>query len=61
MFFLGSFFRVDLAADALGETRLRADVAVEQVRRLDLAEGGTLHVMMRRRRIRVYPGGPDSG
>jgi iron(III) transport system ATP-binding protein len=61
MFFLGSFFRVDLAADALGDTRLRADVAVEQVRRLDLAEGGTLHVMMPRRRIRVYPGGPDSG
>jgi iron(III) transport system ATP-binding protein len=61
MFFLGSFFRVDLVADALGATRLRADVAVEQVRRLDLAEGGTLQVMMPRRRIRVYPGGPDSG
>jgi iron(III) transport system ATP-binding protein len=61
MTFLGSFFRVELAADVLGDTRLRADLAVDQVRRLDLAEGGTLHVTMPRRRIRVYAGGMDRG
>jgi iron(III) transport system ATP-binding protein len=59
MTFLGSFFRVELAADALGDTRLRADLAVDQVRRLDLAEGGTLQVTMPRRRIRVYSGVAD--
>jgi iron(III) transport system ATP-binding protein len=61
MAFLGSFFRIDLAADVLGEIRLRADVSVEQVRRLDVVEGTTLHVMMPRRRLRIYPGGPADG
>jgi iron(III) transport system ATP-binding protein len=56
MEFLGSFFRVDLAGDALDGLTLRADVAVDLVRRLDLAEGQSLPVVLPRRRLRVYPG-----
>jgi iron(III) transport system ATP-binding protein len=56
MEFLGSFFRVDLAGDALDGVTLRADLAVNLVRRLDLAEGQTLPVVLPRRRLRVYPG-----
>jgi iron(III) transport system ATP-binding protein len=55
MEFLGSFFRVDLAGDALDGVTLRADLAVDLVRRLDLAEGQSLPVALPRRRLRVYP------
>jgi iron(III) transport system ATP-binding protein len=54
--FLGSFFRVDLAGDALGGVTLRADLAVDVVRGLDLAEGQALSVVLPRKRLRVYPG-----
>jgi iron(III) transport system ATP-binding protein len=54
--FLGSFFRVDLAGDALSGMTLRADLAVDVVRGLDLAEGQTLSVVLPRKRLRVYPG-----
>ena len=57
MVFLGSFFRVDLAGEALGDTSLRADLAVDLVRRLSLAPGQALPVILPRRRLRVYPGG----
>ena len=56
MEFLGSFFRVDLAGDAMDGVTLRADLAVDLVRRLDLAEGQSLPVVLPRRRLRVYPG-----
>ena len=56
MEFLGSFFRVDLAGDALDGVTLRADLAVDLVRRLGLAEGQSLTVLLPRRRLRVYPG-----
>ena len=56
MEFLGSFFRVDLAGDALDGVTLRADLAVDLVRRLDLAEGQALSVVLPRKRLRVYPG-----
>jgi iron(III) transport system ATP-binding protein len=56
MEFLGSFFRVDLAGDALDGVTLRADLAVDLARRLDLGEGQSLPVVLPRRRIRVYPG-----
>jgi iron(III) transport system ATP-binding protein len=55
MEFLGSFFRVDLAGDALAGVTLRADLAVDMVRRLDLAAGQALPVTLPRRRLRVYP------
>ena len=57
MTFLGSFFRADLGGDAIGDTRLRADLSVDLVRRLGLAEGDTLPVLMPKERIRIYPGG----
>jgi iron(III) transport system ATP-binding protein len=56
MEFLGSFFRVDLGGDLLDGVTLRADIAVDLVRRLDLAEGQTLPVALPRRRLRTYPG-----
>jgi iron(III) transport system ATP-binding protein len=59
MEFLGSFFRVDLAGGALGGVTLRADVAVDVVRRLDLAEGQALSVVLPRKRLRVYPDRQD--
>ncbi len=57
MAFLGSFFRVDLAGDAIGDARLRADLSVDVVRRLDLADGQALPIRLPKRRIRIYPGG----
>jgi iron(III) transport system ATP-binding protein len=55
MEFLGASFRVDLAGDALGGATLRADLAVDLVRRLDLVEGRALSVLLPRKRLRVYP------
>jgi iron(III) transport system ATP-binding protein len=56
MEFLGAYFRVDLAGDALDGVTLRADLAVDLVRRLELAAGQTVPVVLPRRRLRVYPG-----
>ena len=56
MEFLGAFFRVDLAGDAIDGVTLRADLAVDLVRRLNLAEGQSLPAVLPRRRLRVYPG-----
>jgi iron(III) transport system ATP-binding protein len=53
--FLGSFFRVDLEGRALGSVILRADLAVDVVRRLELAPGQALTVALPRKRLRVYP------
>ena len=55
MEFLGSFYRVDLAGDALDGMPLRADLTVDAVRGLDLAEGQVLSVVLPRKRLRVYP------
>jgi iron(III) transport system ATP-binding protein len=54
--FLGSFFRADLAADATAGALLHADLPVEVVRRLDLAEKRALVCVLPRERIRIYPG-----
>jgi iron(III) transport system ATP-binding protein len=53
--FLGSFFRADLVGAGTGEGPLRADLSVELVRRLGLAEGQALSVVLPRERLRVYP------
>jgi iron(III) transport system ATP-binding protein len=58
MAFLGSFFRADLVGAGPGEVRLRADLSVDLVRRLGLAEGQTLSVVLPRERLRVYPQAP---
>jgi iron(III) transport system ATP-binding protein len=55
MAFLGSSFRADLAADAIGDVRLRAELPIELVRRLALAEGQPLLVLLPRECLRVYP------
>ena len=54
--FLGSFFRADLVGDALGGALLRADLPVDLVRRLGIAEKSTVSVVVPRERIRIYPG-----
>jgi iron(III) transport system ATP-binding protein len=58
MEFLGAFFRLDLVGDALGDQSLRADFAVDLVRRLGLEKGGLVQVALPRRRIRIYPALP---
>ena len=57
MAFLGSFFRADLAADAIGEVRLRADLPIAEVRRLGLTEGSALPAALPPECLRIYPGG----
>jgi len=53
--FLGSFFRADLVAETTGAL-LRADLPVDLVRRLDIAEKRALVCVLPRERIRIYPG-----
>lgn len=55
MEFLGSFYRADLAGEALGEARLRADLSVNLVRRLGLDAGTQISVRIPKERIRVFP------
>jgi iron(III) transport system ATP-binding protein len=55
--FLGSFFRADLVGPALGEARLRADLPVDLVRRLEIEEKSKLAVVLAKDRLRIYPGG----
>jgi iron(III) transport system ATP-binding protein len=57
MEFLGSFYRADLVGEALGEARLRVDLSINLVRRMELNEGATVRVMMPSERIRIYPRG----
>ncbi len=54
--FLGSFFRADLVGDALEGVLLCADLPVDLVRRLGIAEKSTMSVLLPRERIRIYPG-----
>jgi len=61
MAFLGSYFRADLTAEAVGETPLRAELPIELVRRLGLAEGQTLLVVLPRHCLRLYPRGLVGG
>lgn len=55
--FLGSHFRAEVSGEALQGARLRVDLPVDLVRRLDLAEGASITVVVPRERLRVYPGG----
>jgi iron(III) transport system ATP-binding protein len=54
--FLGAHFRAELVGEAMGEVRLSADLPVDLVRRLGIAERHTLSLRLPRERIRVYPG-----
>jgi iron(III) transport system ATP-binding protein len=53
--FLGSFVRADLVSDAATDIHLRADLSINLMRRLELAEGSRISVALPRERIRVYP------
>lgn len=55
--FLGSFVRADLVADQFGDNRMRADLSINLVRRLDIEEGAAISVLIPAERIRVYPKG----
>lgn len=61
MEFLGSFFRADLSSESIGEARLRADLSINIVRRMEIAEGGLLSVITPKERIRIYPGHATHG
>ncbi len=56
MVFLGSFFRADLVSEAMGGALLRADLPVDLVRRLGIAEKSRLSFVVPKERIRTYPG-----
>ena len=57
MEFLGSFWRVSLKNDALGEAALTADMSINAVRRLGVAVGETITVELPAQRILVFPRG----
>jgi len=54
--FLGSFFRADLAGDGMEGVLLRADLPVDLVRRLGIAEKSRVSMLLSPERIRIYPG-----
>jgi iron(III) transport system ATP-binding protein len=54
--FLGSYVRARLAAVEIGSMPLHADLSINLVRRMALAEGRRLPVTLPRERLRVYPG-----
>src|SRR5258706_16022406 len=54
--FLGSFFRADLVGDGMEEVLLHADLPVDLVRRLGIAEKSRVSMLLSRERIRIYPG-----
>jgi len=54
--FLGSFFRADLAGDGMEGMLLRADLPVDLVRRLGIAEKSRVSMLLAPERIRIYPG-----
>ncbi len=54
MEFLGSFWRVSLSNDALGETNLTADMSINAVRRMGIAEGESIEVELPRSSILTF-------
>ncbi len=57
MEFLGSFYRVEIGAESIGDLRLQADLSINLVRSLGIAEGVEVLMALPRDHIRVYPGG----
>jgi hypothetical protein len=52
---------VDFTGGSLGDLRVRADVAVDAARQLDLGPGQTLWLSLPAARLRTYPRAPLSG
>jgi iron(III) transport system ATP-binding protein len=62
MEFLGSFWRARLSAKRLGAVELVADFSINAVRRLSLAEGGTINVELPAERLLAFAeGGASDG
>jgi iron(III) transport system ATP-binding protein len=59
MEFLGTFFRVALDCEALGETELFADISPNMVRRQSLEPGRKLMIRLPEEFIRVFPATPS--
>jgi iron(III) transport system ATP-binding protein len=53
--FLGSYVRARLAASAIGDEPLHADLSINLVRQMALAAGRRLPVTLPRERLRIYP------
>ena len=60
MEFLGSFWRARLSAKRLGAVELVADFSINAVRRLSLAEGGTINVELPAERLLAFAEGEAS-
>ncbi len=58
MEFLGSFWRVALHNDALGDARLLADMSINAVRHMHVESGATLEVELPADRLWVFPAVP---
>jgi iron(III) transport system ATP-binding protein len=52
--YVGSFYRVILSADAIGEVRLTADFPINAVRDLQLSVGASLQVALLDKFVRVF-------
>ena len=55
MEFLGSFWRVSLTNDALGENQLMADMSINAVRRMNIDIGGNVTVELPAKNLWVFP------
>ena len=55
MEFLGSFWRVSLRSDALGDNRLLADMSINVVRHMEVDTGSTIEVELPADRLWVFP------
>ena len=57
MEFLGSFWRVSIKNESLGESMLIADMSINAVRRMDVETGGTITVELPPERLLVFDKG----
>ena len=55
MEFLGSFWRVSLSNDDLGENSLLADMSINAIRRMDIEIGGNISVELPAKNLWVFP------
>jgi len=58
MEFLGSFWRIQLGCDALGETTLAADLSINAMRRLDVRKGMIISIELPKDRLWVFDSPP---
>jgi len=55
MEFLGSFWRVSLTSEALGENSLLADMSINAIRRMNIEIGGNISVELPAKNLWVFP------